>query len=345
MYRQQNEIHETKERFPPYRILLGMIALGIIVWALRAAEMDKETDQKVRQALREIFIKDIDIKGIVMDEQGRLLTAVKVNKTIFNKNGKIPTTEVINESFHVKEEDCMGIDLYFLKDGYYPQQVKLGTLTPTGVAATGKKIIHYPDYKVVMKEVGPATYLGKFSEYLQFNCSGEAKGLMVKPLGPRDYIMPSEAIKFNLNNNLAIPGIIFLRATCTDGQIDNLKEIIKLVYYGGSSAIGNGGAPKDVYLGVTGAGNGVQAYPESDMMISEKLVLRRMREAPETGYEQEILLNVREAYRYFYCKIGQFYGKGYISYIDQIKNNGMEIEKNIYLWIQPDKSRNLRMRP
>jgi hypothetical protein len=102
--------------------------------------------------------------------------------------------------------------------------------------------------------------------------------------------------------------------------------------------------PARVYLGVTGLGNGLLLFdPGGERKSSSDIEMRAMKEAPETGYTQEILLDQAEhEYAYFYLKIGDWYGKGYValsvrSFPPTALSRGF-----VRLWVQPDGSRNVR---
>ena len=67
-----------------------------------------------------------------------------------------------------------------------------------------------------------------------------------------------------------------------------------------------------------------------------------MMQAPETGYTNEIVFTPEDWYRrgWFYCRIGNNYGRGYIERIDP-RDEAKTIETKVTLYMQPNGSRNL----
>lgn len=312
----------------------------------------KDVNQKMRNSLRDIFIGDIDIKAEVVDERENRITGIKMHTTLFRK-GQHEDQKMIDGQFHIKCEDCMAIYVRLSKDGYYKleKRFSIGSEVPHG--PSGKREIKDSDMKILLEEIGPATYLAKFDNELRFDCNGEAHGPFITPsdiVRKIDVYNRQESnpqyvhLNFNQDPSTIPPGVFYFRAICADGRIVPLNELIKLVYHGGSSYRGEDD-PKEVYFGITGEGNGVQVYSPSDPMLRDGLILRRMREAPGEGYQREILLNNREANNFFYCRIGDYYGKGNTGASSDKKSNGAAIIGGINLWVQPDKSRNLRMLP
>lgn len=75
--------------------------------------------------------------------------------------------------------------------------------------------------------------------------------------------------------------------------------------------------------------------------------MRNMREAPKHGYKKKISVNMNASYgdsAFFYCKIGEFYGKGYITSPNIEKMGDFELVSNIYIEMNTEGGRNLNIR-
>jgi len=136
----------------------------------------------------------------------------------------------------------------------------------------------------------------------------------------------------------------YVRADVQDGRIALADQWIRKTYPGGSNNMDPATTPARVYVGITGPGNGLALFdPGLERQSGPSIEMRAMKEAPETGYTQEILLDQStHQYAYFYLKIGDWYGKGYVV-LNICSYEPTSLSRPaVKLWIQPDGSRNVR---
>ena len=84
---------------------------------------------------------------------------------------------------------------------------------------------------------------------------------------------------------------------------------------------------------------------ELPRLFPEQQVLRRMREAPETGYSRRLKLPLHAIHEndawFFYCRTGGRYCKGVIM-LPTLSQDRQSLESHMHVWMNPEGGRDLR---
>jgi hypothetical protein len=242
--------------------------------------------------------------------------------------------------------DCV---VTFMVQGYYSETMRLDDQDlRTGTSADGDTLIARKDLRIVLEEIGPATPMVKYGPDCQFRAAGEweVNQLVTDRDGARELLRPPLWHKPDMTGKgiEALPPYCpYVRADVRDGVIV-LAEKPVVRSSAGVEAWLPEQTPARVYLGISGPGNGLALFdPGPDRKRDADIEMRAMKEAPETGYTQEILLDQStHQYACFYLKIGDWYGKGYVRLLVQRHDPTYLSRPSLQLWIQPDGSRNVR---
>ena len=310
---------------------------------------------KREEFLRGRFVRDIDIAGVVVDQQGNLLDKVKVLVDVAGgrKGHRYERMWTAPDgAFALRYENTIHCYGDFCKEGYYTEEIRFHPHLPvTGVSKDGDALMDQKDIRVVLEEVGPATRLAKYEMRCEFRVEGEwlVKALVAeKADGTRALALVQAEPRVNMGGKTPAdlpPHCLYQRADVADGQIVPSGKGVRKSYHGGSESWSGEHDPARVYLGISGPGNGFVFFdpgPEKREGTGQK-ALRAMKEAPEDGYKQELLLDqtVHDS-AFFYIKVGDWYGKGIIGLGTRRPEPTMLDCAYIRVWLQPDGSRNVR---
>jgi hypothetical protein len=304
------------------------------------------------------FNASIDVAGQVVDEQGNSLRDLKLS----TRHSRITLlTESFSESseseitlhdgnFNFACNPCSSAQLHFSKPGYYTKIVNFSVRKPNDDAKdradSGEAIdprdthienVTELDLRIVLLSNKNKVRLDRYEGMMETTNNGPLRVMPLRmDLGgigvPIDFSDKphSKTAKF-------LGGYVQLLAqTNSDGD---LAARPRLNISGAQSRI-----PTDVILDFSHADGGIQLFKSTEEASAE--IFKAMPEAPEAGYQQSITLetqNIQVTY-YFFCRIGQWYGKGLITvpYFGSANDDGREVVRSyIRIWVNPDGSRNL----
>lgn len=104
-------------------------------------------------------------------------------------------------------------------------------------------------------------------------------------------------------------------------------------------------SPAGVHLWTTDAQGGFVVFTPRQPRTGEPsphIVAGEMDTCPESGYARSIPLSGNGAYTYFYCRIGPWFGKGYVAGLKFWNSmDPKEVSANIRIALNPDGSRNV----
>jgi hypothetical protein len=295
----------------------------------------------------EIEKRKIDFlaKGIVVDEGGQPLNDVKLTITrtthgCWGRDDDKKEILNINGKFDIKASRINTLFLEFYKNGYYIETLALTRNSPieyknlyTSTFENG--VITANDIKVVMRAKGITAKMDRIKENLTYNETGSGSVINFDTKNV-------ETIKdISDMKNLPENCIYVYTERTADGKIDVIKPKSKI----NDPNVDNDVYPKKITFKTSD--------PEGGFIIFHNKkgdAYQYMKEAPATGYQNEMIFNVEygedipiEVYFYFKSK-GQ-YGKGSFIRImpqfDTSKKQVKDISVGLRLMLNPDGSRNV----
>jgi len=330
------------------RIVFATTAsLGAVSRAQDAVPTEKE---QAAQPVPRPVLTDLDVSGTIVDEEGKPVHGVSVSIIVRDQEGTRILKDTVDGEFTVKQDDTIMVSLRFKKDGYYEVQFLPGSeLSTTGRSPDGDRLTTRHDLRVVLETIGPATTLARYTLYsLHFNAAGESagRGPIVRNDGPphlSPVLIPGD-VRIDLANGREedIPeGTFYIRAAHKDGAITTIAEDIKRK--SGVLRASRKDVPAGVKLFIAGKGSGFIPFDPGDTAKpNPDHTLRQLKEAPESGYKNTLELPLTQDLQFFTCKVGRYYGKGYVPIYFGIRENGTVAEAHVFLYLQPDGSRNIR---
>ena len=288
------------------------------------------------------------IKGIVVDENNVPLNDVQIeimkSKTSWTwQTDRKTEKKTISKEFEIKENGYIAIVLYFFKEGYYVENVSFTRNSPikdkdlyTSTFKDG--ILTANNIKVVMRAFGITASMHRIKKDLCYNEDGSGNVINLDT-------QETQKVK-DISDIKTLPeNCIYIYADRTeDGKIDVIKPKSKTR----NPNVDNDVYPKKIVLKFSD--------PESGFIVFKKKIFpsmntyQYMKEAPETGYQNELVYNVEYGEDipgdvYFYFKNKDKYGKGYFSQIigklydgrKKVKDISVELE----LKLNPTGSRNV----
>lgn len=289
---------------------------------------------------------DADVSGVVVDEKGDQLQGVQVLiqkswLTNFGTNMKGENSSMTSDGpFRIAAQDVDSLSLQFWKEGYFAKEIQFSAhdcLPPDWQErlSRGEKlengVVKRDNLKIVLEKHGPLASLENGGDELWLESSGRMNTWSWEKNYPGFAVVIS-----NWRDESKVPkqGVYILADT--DAQSNLLMETTRLgAYY-----------PKRVHI-IMKDGDGFIVVPTIGTDSTEQN--RSMKEAPEKGYEHEIVLEgdaVRKLVEaatdhtrdvYFYFKTSKGYGKG--SFRVSATNRPDRVSVGVGLRFQKDGSR------
>jgi len=314
--------------------------------------LDEKEDWKILKRIAESENGDFMLEGIVVDEEGNILKDVKLTITTtksipFDVISKERTIK-INGRFVVKARDCNAVTLEFWKEGYFRESKAFVLPSWEGNREEIEAIIKgrikkntfiNRNIKVVMEKIGPLPKLIKYNSHLKYYTGGKAiildfyKG-MQDTMDLKRGMVKVEDLLSAIRMNLLPEGSLYIIPEHLDGR----GEIIPV-------RKNNTLLPPKVRLVINHPEGGLILFNPPEKRKYDPFS-RYMKEAPEEGYEKEVLLTpviyTRMAGEvFFYFKIGDIYGKGAIGKPSYSKDYRI-VDTYIKCALNPTGDRNLR---
>jgi len=286
-----------------------------------------------------------ELSGEVVDEEGKPIHGVTLQVTR-HKMGTVSqafkggrprghtTEQIANGSFDIKVFGASGVTIYFLKEGYYSENLYLNKRDNT------IRIQEYmqPDgrARVVLQKKGVMTHLKSKGFNLKFNLDGSGIVANVSTIFPdeRGVYWGPDTVSVENVREATVPGIVMYVTV----DIDENGRFATKGYPENYPNRGlQGDEPVRMRLRINGENNGFIKVTE----LSEKKPLGRvLLLAPETGYENEVVFAPEDT-GVFYCCIGGKYGRGRIGWSYRVSDDTKSMETTVTLYMQFDGSRNL----
>lgn len=313
-----------------YLSVLMALLVPATCLAQTAAEMEEAA--RLEQAMRASFDARITLSGTVEDEMGRPLNAVKTRVEVFRFDPSSSSlssmeskTEIVDGFFLFTCERCMEIRADFLRTGFHVGSLSAGV----GTEGAGQPpVVEKMRQRVVLRPMGTIPRLHRF------------EGRLIVEEGGEEHILPVGA--------KASGGPALYRILPKDSSSGEPLPFIRLsVGRSGGSVLTRALSDKSVLVpeaprlefGSTGA-----VLPYRPGARDLNTIRYEMREAPSDGYGPSLELDPNGAETiYFYCKVGELYGRGSATpaLIEELGGGRKRVVAHVEIELNPDGSRNL----
>lgn len=325
-------------RVPAPFSAVPLLALALLAASPAAAQPFAGPDLEDPLAARSIAVARggldarLRLAGEVVDAAGRPLTGVEAEVTIARFDPAAPQlaseekrTEVIDGYFQFACEPCLAIEVSFYRAGYHWQKAAVYVEK----AAERAQPVERKNLQVVMREVGALPQLRWLRGDLVLGEAGVEEALPVAPEAQgRTAPLAAVAAKSGGTGG-SLPAIRLQAGREAGGKIATRAVEGKTAP-----------APAAPLLDFSGVG-GVQRY--RPLAREQHQVVYEMREAPADGYGPTLPVEPGSAeVIYFYCKIGELYGRGKAkpATVEEVKG-GHQVVAYVEIALNPDGSRNL----
>ncbi len=327
-------------------------------------EWDKwvlKTMERLAQADHGRFI----LQGEVVDENGIRLDGVTLElekdklKNFGWESDSEEETLIINGTFQLDLKGYAMVRLYFSKDGYYNEKIDFSIQDISGEIRERKKEIEkniYEGKEVSQKDIDQIVFK-KDGIRIVLEKQGKLTSLTAYNRGPLEYTTTGKGIVINFDKHPASSLRVIdniedpkqLPENCVymvaDKDLDGkIATVQKKSYLADGTIGGEYEVPRRVKLIMTGPESGFIEYK----LNPNKKPTRQMKEAPENGYEKEILIEGDDISKedsegvIFYFKTKDKYGKGSVSISKvSVSEDRSTLKVSANFKLQPDGSRNL----
>jgi hypothetical protein len=319
------------------RIALGAMGFLVLAGAL-TAQVDTPHPARELADFADSFNGRVCMEGRVTDENGAPMvgTTMRVTKYTFSvvepdSSERETSDQLVDGSFRAMCSHCSGLDLVFFQKGYYHTTVS-GRAQDQRVAG-----VECQDVAVVLEKKPVAVEVTHHAGRLVFDLGGRRE---VVVLGRK----MTGGVKLGAGkslDSLATPFVSLVGTVAPDGTLAH-RRMPKV------AQPGDWNAPSGVRLVFSSANDGVVLYvPQKHNPLVPGEVFREMREAPETGYVNQVEFESFGPYDdgeklYFYCRVGGLYGKGFVLAPRFTRMATFDaIMSSISIRLNPDGSRNV----
>jgi len=253
------------------------------------------------RSFRERISGRILVAGRLASEDGVALDGVRaLVTTSYCVPGRLERRDVEERSvfdggFVLDKSDAVSINIVFSKRGYFAETVHFTAYDKSEGRFGG---FQADELNVVLRVRPEPASLVRVRGKLEASASGPTKMLQVSELG-------SARVDGAQDKQANSPELVL------SSLLPNAKKIEASSYVASDGT--RGLVPTGVRLTSTGVGDGFVVFRLSSAQRLPYLVFREMVKAPENGYESQIDFSKHLGDRvFFYCRIGGYYGKGWI---------------------------------
>jgi hypothetical protein len=309
------------------RILIGLAFLQAALLAVPASADAQQTAAELRKLAEGRLV----LAGSVLDQDGRPLTGVEVEvvRTYFAPaEPSLQRSEsqriVVDGAFRFECQPCLALRLKLYKTGYHSDLREVTALS----SPLRPPVVEELRHQVRLQKAAPAARLQIFQGQIVTRVGGgdeQVVGVSKEAAGPRQR---AQVHDLQLKSVRPLP---FVRLQAAEEGNQAKAGVIA----GKSMAV-----PVGTRLDFGDAG-GVQRYEPQAKRVDK--VLLEMKEAPEGGYQPTLDLDpVAASPTYFFCKIGDLYGRGTVSVPTlEETSQGRRVVAYVEITVNPDGSRNL----
>ncbi len=308
---------------------IGAFLIASQVHAQTAAEA--ASIARLEQATHEVLDAQITFSGEVVDDSGQPLQGVDARVEIVRFDETSPTLTrsesqeaIVDGFFRFSCNACVEIRVGFSRQGYHQRTV----FADYSEAKLKNAVVEKVWQKVLLHRVGAPQRLARFEGRLVVEEGGSEQ---VLPVGEKASGRPAFLSVLPKDSRSGSP-LPFVRL-----EVGQEGAAIATKSLPGKAAVQAALSPRVDF----GPGGAVQAYQPRARNIKE--IRYEMREAPEAGYQDKLELDPESSQVvYFYCKIGELYGRGSATpaMVEQT-NEGKRVVAHIEIELNPDGSRNL----
>ena len=303
--------------------------------------------RRVEAAQRGRFV----LKGVVVDEQGKTLNDVALQigegraKDFGFAADYVYRNQKVNGEFEVEVTNANSVGLYFSSTSYYGESLSFSTHVALpknwdSLIMRGEKVdpavVKRDDIRVVLEKHGKLAEFKEITVSLESAASGSGKVWDLAHL-----VAGQDKDVKDIRDEASLPAkCLYLDPEVTaDGKL-----AMQMVRFGPNELP----RPRRVRIVMKGDGGFI---PVPTIAKTEARQYRTMKEAPEDGYQKELLWDSEALKQYFpstdsakpgaffYVKVGKLYGKGNLhSLYTRLHDEAMA---TIVLHLQPDGSRNV----
>lgn len=319
--------------------LAWICPLGLAIGAsglLAQSSPEVEARRQLVEAVSETLDARITLSGTVEDETGRPLTGVTARVEIVRFDSTSSTLsreesreEIINGFFRFTCEKCLEIRVSFGRAGHHRQTVFAGYTEGGGPDSSAPSpVVEKVRQRVVLRQLGAIPRLDRFEGRLIVEEGGEEH---ILPVGAKASGGPAplRVLPRDSSSGEALP---FVRLSVSrSGETVVTRELV------GKATL----APEAPRLEF---GPAAAVLPYRPAAQDRKEIRYEMREAPADGYGPSLELDPNGAETlYFYCKVGELYGRGSATpaFIEELGGGRKRVVAHVEIELNPDGSRNL----
>jgi hypothetical protein len=328
---------------PPviFRILFVPVLSSMLFLVCVACAQDIDDPMiKVYEDAARSMTGSVDLSGRVVDSEGSPIDDVTIKYLFRELQDVLSTDEIdykrikVDGDFRFKKFNISSVHLTFLKEGYYAETWSYGfhpdqrRNNPDGVERI--------EIEIVLETQPPSAPLKKYQGILRTASNGPISVVEIKRQGSgetwiwkdgqgRELIWPHVFLAAGGGTGMPLPMVEF--------ESEDQRFLKKGLRRGW------------IEFSDFAEGDGFVVYEQSEHFDWAEIGLRRMTEAPESGYEPSMELSASESPPtvYFYCKVNGKFGKGMVTGrpIIATEEDRQVARAAILVYINPTGSRNV----
>jgi hypothetical protein len=305
-----------------------------------AQDIDDPTLKVYEDAARSLT-GSIDLSGRVVDSEGVPIDDVTIKYFCRQLQDVLSTDEIdykrikVDGDFRFKESNISSVHLTFLKEGYYSDTWSFGfhpdrrRNDPDGIERI--------DIEIVLERQPPSAPLKKYQGILRTGSSGPISVVEIQRQGSGETWL----LKNGQTRELNWPYLFLIAGDGSDAHLPVVE------FESEDHPILKKGLERGwIEFSDFAEGDGFVVYEQSEHFERAEIGMRRMMDAPDTGYERVLQVaaeGVPETI-FFYCRFKGRYGKGMVSGrpIVAVEDGRRVARAALLVYLNPTGSRNVR---